>query len=95
MGKGRLAYFSPKCNAIVPLSKEYFPFSYVALFGYDKSANEGTVKYWQNFGQFPHLPENSGTRQQIQSRHIKTTLYPQLTVTYAQAIHSLFMTFKS
>jgi len=25
MGKGRLAYFSPKCSAIIPLLKNYFP----------------------------------------------------------------------
>jgi len=24
-GKGRLAYFSPKCRVIIPLSKEYYP----------------------------------------------------------------------
>jgi len=27
MGKERLAYFSPKCKAIIPLSKEYIPIS--------------------------------------------------------------------
>jgi len=33
MGKERLAYFSPKCRAIIPLSKELFPFSHVEPFG--------------------------------------------------------------
>jgi len=32
-GEGRLAYFSSKCSTIIPLLKEYFPFSQVELFG--------------------------------------------------------------
>jgi len=45
MGKGRLAYFSPKCSAIIPLLKEYFPVFIccaVWLRTYDNAANEGT-----------------------------------------------------
>jgi len=50
MGKGRLTYFPPKCTAIIPLSKEHFPFSYIVLFGYDKLANEETVKFSAKVG---------------------------------------------
>ena len=56
LGKGRLAYISPKCRAIIPISKEYFSifnFYHVAPFGYDKSVNEGAItflgKIWGNF----------------------------------------------
>jgi len=48
MGKGTRAYFTPKCKTITNLSfekKNIFPFSYVAPFGYDKSANAGSVKF--------------------------------------------------
>jgi len=58
-------------------------------FGYDKSANEGTRQlFCRNLGQFPHLPENKGTRRRIQSRDIKITPYPQLFVTYSRAVQS-------
>jgi len=49
MGKGRPAHFSPKCRAIIPLSKEYFPFSHVEPFGYDNTPNKGTVTYLAKF----------------------------------------------
>jgi len=62
MGKGRLAQFSPKCRVIISLSKEYFPFSQVELFGYDNAPNEGTINFGQNLGQFPYLPENRGMK---------------------------------
>jgi len=53
-------------------------------FGYDKSANEGTVKFLAKFGAIaPISPEIGGARQRIQSRDIKITPYLQLTVTYS------------
>jgi len=58
--KWEFAYFSPKCRAIIPLSKEYFRVSYVAPFGYKLSANEGTPNFSQNLWKFPHLPKNRG-----------------------------------
>jgi len=47
MGKGTRAYFTSKCKTITNPSfeKNIFPFSYVAPFGYDKSANAGSVKF--------------------------------------------------
>jgi len=55
----KLAYFSPKYMAIVPVSEEYFsPFSRVEPFGYDNARNDGIVKFWRNLGKFPYLPEN-------------------------------------
>jgi len=58
MVKGRLAYFSPECSAIIPLLTEYFP--YVEPFGYDNSPNEGTVKFSAKLGKFPHFPKIGG-----------------------------------
>ena len=67
--------------------------SYVQPFGYN-SPNEGTVKFLgKKLGQFPHLPENRGTRQRIQSRAIKITPCPWLFVTYPRTIHSMVMKF--
>jgi len=61
MGKGRLTCLSPKCRAIIPLSKEYFPVPQVKPFGYDKAPNEGTVKFWAKFGEnFPIFPKIGG-----------------------------------
>jgi len=52
---------SPKCRAIIPLSKEYFPVPQVEPFGYDKAPNEGTVKFWAKFGgNFPIFPKIGG-----------------------------------
>ena len=71
MGNERLRSFHQNVERL-SLSKEHFPFSRAVPFGYDKSANEGTVKFfWQNLGQFPRLPDNRGTRLRIQSRDIK------------------------
>jgi len=50
MGKGRLVHSSPQCSVIIPLLKEYFPFSNVAPFGYDNVANEGTITFLAKFG---------------------------------------------
>jgi len=55
MGKGRLAYFSPKCSAIIPLFKGLWknisPFSYVAPFGYELTTTRQTraLTFWRNF----------------------------------------------
>jgi len=55
MGKGRLAYFSPKCSAIIPLFKGFWknisPFSYVAPFGYELTTTRQTraLTFWRNF----------------------------------------------
>jgi len=60
IGKGRLAYFSPKCTATIPLlRKNIFPFSYVALFGHNKSA---IVNFLAKFGAISPSPENRGIR---------------------------------
>jgi len=50
-----------------------------------------TSNFWQNFGQFPHLPENSGMRRRMLLRDIKIMPYDQLFVTYPRAVHSLVL----
>jgi len=89
MVKGRLAYFSPECSAIIPLLTEYFP--HVEPFGYDNSPNEGTVKFSAKLGKFPHFPQNRGTRWRVQSRDVKITPYPQLFITYPRSVRLLFL----
>ena len=42
IGKMHLHIFSPKCSMIIPLLKEYFPFSQIEPIGYDNSEKEGT-----------------------------------------------------
>ena len=56
MGKGRFASISSKCREIIPLSKEYFPLLYVEPFGYNKSANDSTVKFLAKFGAISPSP---------------------------------------
>jgi len=58
MGKGRLAQFSPKCRVIIPLSKKkYLSIFKFAPFGYDMSANEGTIKLLAKFGAISPSPQ--------------------------------------
>ena len=84
MGEGRLKYIiAPKCRTIIPLLKEYFPFSYVAPFGYDNAAKEGTVKFLVKFRAISPSPQNRGTRRRIQAWDIKIIPYPQLFATYS------------
>jgi len=67
INRGRLAYCLPKCGAIIPLSKEHFPFSQVEPFGYDNAPNEGTITFFSaKFGAISHLRENRGTGRRIQ-----------------------------
>ena len=83
-GHGRLVYFSPKCNAIISLSDEYFPFSYVPPFCYDKSGNKGTVNFLATFGAISLLTENR--RRGDESNHgiLKYTVPPNF-VKYSRA----------
>ena len=71
MGKERLRSFHQNVGRL-SLSKEHFPFSRVVPFGYDKSANEGTVKFFlAKFGAISPPSRQQGTRLRIQSRDIK------------------------
>jgi len=54
-GEGRLAYFSSKCSTIIPLLKEYFPFSQVELFGYDNAPHDGICQIFSNFHISPKI----------------------------------------
>jgi len=60
MGKERLRSFHQNVGRL-SLSKEHFPFSRVVPFGYDKWANEGTVKFFGKiWGNFPTIPTTGG-----------------------------------
>jgi len=63
MSKGKHAKFSPKCRAIIPLSKNTFPFSHVKPFGYNTVPNEGTItifgKIWTNFPISPKMGDEA------------------------------------
>ena len=55
-----LCIFQQNVGRLSLFRKNIFPFSYIVPFVYDKSANEGTINFWQNLGQFPHLPQKEG-----------------------------------
>jgi len=75
MGKARLMYFSPKCSAIIPLSR----FQMLSRLVMTTRRMRVPSKVWQNLGQFPHLPENRVTRR---SRDIKITPYHRCKKTF-------------
>jgi len=72
MGKERL---SQKCSAIIPHSKEYFPFSFVEPFGYNSSPNEGTITFW---GNFPISPKIGGRGKESNNRILRVNHTPGL-----------------
>ena len=72
--------------------KNVFPFSDVVPFGYNNTANEGTLRFFRwNLGQFPHLPKNGGWGDKSNHRILELSHVPQLFVTYPQAICSLVL----
>jgi len=60
MDKARLAYIHRNVGQLFLFLKNVFRFLYFALFGYDKSANEGTVKFLLKFGEFSPFPQKLG-----------------------------------
>jgi len=68
--------------------KSIFLFSYVELFGYDNSPNEGKVKVSAKFGNFPICPKIGGRGEESNNW---ITPNPQLFMAYPPAIHSLVL----
>jgi len=76
-------------------------FSYDAQFGYNKSVNEGTVKFfreiWGNFSISPKIgiwgDESNHKIIKLKLTKIKTKIipYPQLIIMYPEAVHSLVL----
>ena len=68
--------------------KFIFLFSYVELFGYDNSRNEGTVKVLAKFGNFPISPKMGGRGEESNNG---ITPNRQLFTAYSRAVHSLVL----
>jgi len=54
--KADVIIFHQNVRRLSLFRKNIFPFSYVAPFGYDKSANEGTIKFLAKFGAISSSP---------------------------------------
>jgi len=65
--KGDSHIFFTKCSTIIPPLKEYFP-----LFIWLRQLTKwGQRQIFGKKGQFPHLPNNRGTRWRMQSKMLK------------------------
>jgi len=62
--------FRPKCTSIIPRVQVCFPVSlYVEPFGYDDLPNDGTVKFWHDFGHFPISPSKNRGHNEVAPSH--------------------------
>jgi len=80
MGKGRLAYFSPTCRAIILISKEYFPFQVLRRLETKSRRMRGTVKFLVKFGKiFPYPGRGEESSHETSKLHHAPTVRNILT----------------
>ena len=80
MGKGRLAYFSPTCRAIILISKEYFPFQVLRRLVTTSRRMSDTVKFLVKLGKiFPYPGRGEESSHETSKLHHAPTVRNILT----------------
>jgi len=71
-----MVFFLPNAGRLSLFQKNIFLFSYVTPFGYEKLANEGTIKFSGKFGAISPYPQLSVTFQR--AIHFKIIIMQRL-----------------